>query len=68
MLYPAFERIEEDELDVDGVVVFTDGETEHFTDSMDPGYPVLWVLTNSQTKKNFDFGETCVFKDDKSSI
>ena len=68
ILYPAFERIEEDELDVDGVVVFTDGETEHFTDSMDPGYPVLWVLTNDQTKMNFDFGETCVFKDDKSSI
>jgi len=62
-LNPIFKKLEDEQVDIDCAVIFTDGETEHFYASMDPGYPVLWVLTNKEMAKNFELGETIHFNE-----
>lgn len=64
-LTPIFEKIQNDEIDCDCICIFTDGETEHFTPDMDPGIPVLWMVSNGmldRAKENYDFGEICEFE------
>lgn len=64
-LYPGFEWFQEnDENDVDAIICFTDGECEAFTTDMDPGIPVLWVITKDGNKDNKAFGEICMFKNE----
>ncbi len=58
ILHPIFNYIEDNELDVDAVVVFTDGECEEFTDLDGIELPVMWVLTGSQDDhKNLGIGQ-----------
>ena len=52
ILHPIFNYIEDNELDVDAIVVFTDGECEEFTDLDGIELPVMWVLTGSQEDHN----------------
>ena len=61
-LYSGFRWFQENDCDIDAIVVFTDGECENFTEEMDPGLPVLWVITKDGKTKNKAFGEICMFK------
>ena len=61
-LMPIFDKIKDEQLDIDAAVIFTDGCTEKFTDEAAPEYPVLWVLTSDEYDGNFDFGEKVHFK------
>lgn len=63
-LYPGFQWFQENDCDVDAIVVLTDGECEAFTAEMDPGLPVLWVITKDGQTENKAFGEICMFKKD----
>lgn len=64
IINPAFKHFEENDIDVDAVVCFTDGFTETFTEDMDPGYPVLWMVTKGGKTDTFEFGEVCEFNED----
>ena len=58
-LHPIFKYITDNELDVDAIVVFTDGECEEFPEH-DPSIelPVMWVLTgNTEDHKNLAIGQ-----------
>lgn len=66
-LKPAFDWLEENAVDADCIVVFTDGETERFTKDMDPGTPVMWVLTADGTDSNIEFGKITRFKRDAAA-
>ena len=61
-LKPIFDKIAEEQLDIDAAIVFTDGWTEKFTAEMAPQYPVLWLLTTKDRDENFEFGEKVHFK------
>lgn len=61
-LQPIFEQIEEDQLDIDSIVIFTDGETEKFTADMAPAYPVMWMISKGGKKTNIGFGKVVEFK------
>ena len=63
-LAPIFEKLEEENDVPDCAIVFTDGECEQFDEQMNPGYPVLWVLTKDGHEANFKFGEVLKFKED----
>jgi len=59
---PIFEYIKTNSLDVDAIVVFTDGYIETFNKSDDPGIPVLWILTKNSTDEHVKaFGEVVKF-------
>lgn len=67
IINPIFEKLHEEDVDISCAVIFTDGETEHFSADMDPGYPVLWVISgkpNDRIKENFEFGEVVFFNQD----
>lgn len=59
-----FEKLEEENDCPDCAIIFSDGECETFVEQMDPGYPVLWVLTEDGHESNFKFGEILKFKED----
>lgn len=67
IIYPGFEYIleHEDEIECDCICVLTDGFTEKFTESMNPGIPTVWVITKngSDDNSNFEFGEIVKMKD-----
>ena len=66
-LYPGFKWFQEnDENEVDAIICFTDGECENFTEDMNPGIPVLWVLTKDGNANAKAFGEICRFKNDSN--
>lgn len=58
-LQPIFDYVDLNDLDVDAVVVFTDGYCEKFTEAARPGLPVLWVITPEgvEDRSNFEFGD-----------
>jgi predicted metal-dependent peptidase len=59
---PIFDYIKVNDLDVDAVVVFTDGYIEKMTPADDPGIPVLWILTKNSTDDCVKaFGEVVKF-------
>lgn len=64
-LEPIFEKLRDENEQPNCAVIFTDGYTEHFDTSKDPGYPVLWVLTEDGKEDNFEFGEIVKFKSTK---
>jgi len=61
-LHPIFKHIEENSLDVDTIVIFTDGCCEDFPANDDPGVDTLWVLSSKGYEKNFKFGRVAHFK------
>lgn len=60
-LQPIFDKLEEENDDIDALVVFTDGYCETFSESSAPLYPVLWVLTKDGAESNLGFGEVVKF-------
>ena len=58
ILHPIFDYISLNELDVDAVVVFTDGECEEFTENDNIELPVLWCLVgNKEDHQNLQVGQ-----------
>ena len=60
-LMPIFDKLSEENDEIDALVIFTDGYCEKFAASQAPLYPVLWVLTKDGTDSNFGFGEVVKF-------
>jgi predicted metal-dependent peptidase len=56
-LSPIFKYVEENNIEFDSMVVFTDGYCETFSQKDTPGYPVLWVVTPGGTHETLGFGE-----------
>lgn len=65
-LEPGFRWFYENDCEVDAIVCFTDGCCEKFDESMDPGIPVLWMITKGGSKDDKAFGEICEFKNDSN--
>ena len=63
-LTPIFDHIEanKDELAPDAILILTDGYTERFDEDMDPGVPVMWVVTKDGTTENIGFGDVVQMK------
>ena len=65
-LKPAFEEIRDSQLDIDAVVVFTDGDIDTIT----PDYcdlPALWILSKGGTKRHIQFGDIVEFDNGDST-
>ena len=60
-LQSIFNYIEDNDLDVDAVVIFTDGECEDFEDEFE--VPVLWAITGNSNCENLKMGEKIYLKD-----
>lgn len=56
-LMPIFNYVKENELDVDEILVFTDGECEPMTVDKAPEQPVCWVLPENCHDNALKFGE-----------
>lgn len=58
-LHPILDYVQDKELDVDAIIMFTDGECEEFTQADDIGLPMLWVIDNSKSfeAKNIQIGQ-----------
>ena len=57
-LKPIFDYIQLNDIEVSGVVVFTDGECENFEDDGSIDIPVMWTITgNTKERKNLKIGE-----------
>ena len=56
-LKPIFDHIELNDLDVSGIVIFTDGECETFDNPFITDKPVLWVVTGNRTSSRLQIGE-----------
>lgn len=65
-LHPIFDYIAENDLEVDAAVILTDGYTESFPASDDPGYPVMWMIAKGGEKSPYEFGEVVEFNEDGS--
>ena len=61
-LTPIFDKIREEQLEIDAAIIFTDGWTEKFPADAAPEFPVMWLLTTKECDKNFEFGEKVHFK------
>lgn len=62
-LQPIFDYIDDNQIEVDAAVIFTDGYTsDKFTEDKAPAFPVLWMLTNDGSRNNIEFGEVYQFK------
>lgn len=63
VLRPIFDYIQLNDLDVNGVVVFTDGYCEDFEDDGSIDIPVMWTITGSDSKRsNLKIGEQIFLK------
>jgi len=61
-LRPILDYIKVNSLDVDALVIFTDGYIETMEAKDDPGIPVLWILTKDSTDEHVKaFGEVVKF-------
>lgn len=71
ILHPVFDYLKnhEDEIEVDAIVFFTDGECEEITEDMAPSVPVIWCITGASSKnldettKNLHFGRKLSLED-----
>lgn len=59
-LCPIFEHIRKNQLDVDAIIMFTDGEFGKLTDNDLPDVPVLWAVTTDGTTENLPNGSLIV--------
>lgn len=64
VLKPIFNYIKDNDLDVDKILVFTDGYTEKFTESDSPNQSVCWVLPEGSSIENLGFGEKIFIPDE----
>ena len=62
-LKPIFDYIQLNDIEVSGVVVFTDGECENFEDDGSIDIPVMWTITGkTEERKNLKIGEQIFLK------
>ena len=66
-MLPAFEFINENGIEADAVVVFTDGYIDVINESP-VNMPVLWVLTKDGNANDLKFGEVVQFKNDDEKM
>lgn len=63
-LHPIFNYIKDNSLDVDAIVVFTDGACEKFEVNEQIDYPVMWVIVDKNEAENIKLGEKIFFEKD----
>lgn len=61
-LKPIFDYIQLNNIEVNGVVVFTDGYCEDFEDDGSVDLPVLWTITGDNKAENLKIGEKIYIK------
>ena len=61
-LKPIFDYIQLNNIEVNGVVVFTDGYCEDFEDDGSIDLPVLWTITGDNKAENLKVGEKIYIK------
>ena len=61
-LKPIFDYIQLNNIEVSGVVVFTDGYCEDFEDDGSVDLPVLWTITGDNKAENLKIGEKIYIK------
>lgn len=61
-LKPIFDWASENDRVPTAAVIFTDGGCEHFSESDDPGYPVMWMVAKGGAKRFAEFGDIVEFK------
>ena len=59
-LHPIFDYIDQNDLEVDAVVMFTDGMCEEFKEETD--LPILWAITGNHHCENIKVGEKVYIK------
>ena len=64
VLKPIFNYVKDNELDVDKIIVFTDGYCETFEESDAPEIPTLWVITAGGDDKALKFGNKIFLKNE----
>lgn len=57
ILKPVFDYIQLNDIEVSGVLMFTDGKCENFEDDGSIDIPVLWAITGNHDCKNLKIGE-----------
>lgn len=56
-LHPIFQYMDLNEVDVDAVVIFTDGECERFDQNEMFDIPVLWIISGKTSADNIQVGQ-----------
>lgn len=57
-LHSIFNYVEQNEIDADAIIIFTDGENySEFYENECPAIPTLWMITNNGTDDSIHFGE-----------
>lgn len=64
ILKPAFDKINDEQYDVDLIICFTDGYCEEFNNKTDlPNLPILWVISDKNNiADNIKIGDKCYFE------
>lgn len=64
ILKPAFDKITDEQYDVDLIICFTDGYCEEFNNKTDlPNLPILWVISDKNNiADNIKIGDKCYFE------
>lgn len=57
VLRPIMDYVDLNELDIDTLVMFTDGYCETFAEQDAPEYRVIWAITGGYGAENIEFGE-----------
>lgn len=63
-LKPIFDYVNLNELEIDQLIIFTDGAFEFISKDYDPGIPTIWAITGNQdvSPKTYEFGEPIFLK------
>lgn len=64
ILKPAFDKINDEQFDVDLIICFTDGYCDTFTNNDNlPNLPILWVISDKNNlADNIQIGDKCYFE------
>lgn len=61
---PIFDFVNDNEMDINALIIFTDGEIETIDENqIQNDIPVLWVITSDGNTSNINFGEIIKLKD-----
>lgn len=62
VLKPIFSYIDLNDIEVDAVIIFTDGYCEEFTKEVNYNLPLMWVICGDNECKNIQIGEKIYMK------